>query len=152
MVGFTDHFRLLDSFVDVSQGGQVVDVKFFFRNFHRFSLCCLSGQEIMVGSENGTFPLFGAVTPSVSFSYGLFFHLCVLDPFSQKFFLDFSVQAIVEHVDFALHGHLRILPDIPLHGLLLHQQHQIFRTGIFIRAVVNAVYTVFQSFHKLPGI
>ncbi len=150
VVGLADHFGLLDPFIDVSQGRQIIDIEFMAGNVHRLSPVGLPDQEIPVKLINGSLPDLAPVSAPVGFQDGLPFRLGVLDPLAQKFFLDFDDQAVVEHIDLALHGDFWVLADIALHGLPVHQADQVVGVHRFpYCGIVDTVSAVPQSFHEL---
>ncbi len=110
-------------------------------------------QEIPVAFIDGTLPYPAAVSAPISFQNGFPLRLGVLDAFSQEFFLDFDVQAFVEHVDLALHGNLGVLKDIALHRFSVRQKYQVIRIDFFAYGgVINAVFAVSESLYELFGI
>ncbi len=66
VMGFADHLCLLDSLVDISQGCQIVHVKFIAHKIRFLPPADLFFQKLPVYPVYGTIPLFSAVSSPVS--------------------------------------------------------------------------------------
>ena len=153
VVRLADYLRFFYPFIDISQGRQVVYIKFLFRDLHLISLRRLLREEIPVYIINGTLPHPGAVSGAVRAGYGLSFAFRIFHAFSKELLFHLIEQTFVQHVDFALDGYRQVLPDVALHRVPGHQLHQIFGIGRFaLCLIVYACFSVTQAFHKLSGI
>ena len=56
-------------------------------------------------------------------------------------------------IDEVLHGDLRVLEDVSLHGFAVHQQNQVVGIDLFPHGlVIDAAFAVPKALHELPGI
>ena len=95
MVGFADHSGLRDPLVQISQSGQIVNVKCICgKGFLQF-LLGLHLQKIMIQGEDGAFPGFLSKVSPVCLKDCLFFCFRIADALSQERFLDLGNQTLV---------------------------------------------------------
>ena len=153
VMGLADYLCFLDPSVQIGQRCQVVNVKFPVRDLHSRSFFSLLLQKFPVQIINGTLPHFFPVSSPVSLQNRFSFLFRIFDALAQEFLPDLIFQAFVEHIDLALHGNRRILPDIALHRIPVHQLHSLPRHGrLSSRLIEHSRLSVLKSLHKLPGI
>ena len=81
--------------------------------------------------------MYAHIKAMIRFQNRLHLSLCIGDAFCEKFILNSRAKTFIQHIDLTLNRNRRVLADISLHGVTVHEKHHGFSRSLYFICLVN---------------